>query len=62
MIKLITATAFSTAIELDSQNKIINTSKNFKNFIGQPFYVLEHAIRKNKFLSLTIEEVEESNG
>ena len=59
-IKLITAKAFSAAITTDDADKIINAPKNFRNFIGQPFYVLEQVIRKNKFQLITVENVEET--
>ena len=58
-LRIITAKAFSAAITTDDADKIINTPKYFRNFIGQPFYVLEQAIRKNKFQSIQIENVEE---
>jgi hypothetical protein len=57
-LRIITAKAFSAAITTDDADKIINAPKNFQNFIGQPFYVLEQVIRKNKFQSITIEDVE----
>ena len=59
MIKIVTATAFSASIEVDEQGKIINGPRNFKNFIGQPFVILEQVLRKNKFQSITVEDVEE---
>jgi hypothetical protein len=59
-LRIITAKAFSAAITTDDADKIINAPKNFRNFIGQPFYVLEQVIRKNKFQLITVENVEET--
>ena len=59
-LRIITAKAFSAAITTDDADKIINAPKNFRNFIGQPFVILEQAIRKNKFQSFKIENVEET--
>ena len=59
-LRIITATAFSAAITTDDADKIINAPKNFRNFIGQSFVILEQAIRKNKFQSIQIENVEET--
>lgn len=59
-LRIITAKAFSAAITTDAADKIINAPKNFRNFIGQSFYVLEQVIRKNKFQSITVEDVEET--
>lgn len=58
-LRIITARVFSVAITTDDADKIINAPKNFRNFIGQPFYVLEQALKKYKFQSITIENVEE---
>ena len=59
-LRIITAKAFSAAITTDDSDKIINTPKNFRNFIGHSFAILEHVIRKNKFQSIQIENVEET--
>ena len=58
-LRIITAKAFSAAITTDDSDKIINTPKNFRNFIGQPFVILEQTLRKHKFQNITIENVEE---
>jgi len=58
-LRIITAKAFSATITTDDADKIINAPKNFKNFIGQPFYVLEQTLKKYKFQSVTTENVEE---
>ena len=59
MIKLISATAFCAAIEVDEQNKIVRTPKGLSNFLNQSLSTLETALRKNKFQSFKIENVEE---
>ena len=59
MIKLLTITLCSTAIKIDESNKIINTSKGFQNFIGQPFNTLEQALKKQKYHSVKIQDVDE---
>ena len=58
-LRIITAKAFSVAITTDDADKIINAPKNFKNFIGYPFIILEQALRKHKFQNITVENVEE---
>jgi hypothetical protein len=60
MIKNITGILFSSAIEVDNSDKIINTPKKFSNFIGQPFSILEQQLRKQKYHSLIITNVEET--
>lgn len=60
MIKILTTKAFSAAIDVDEQGKILNAPKNFQKFIGQPFAFLEQVIRRNKFQSLTIEDTQEA--
>ena len=59
MIKIITAKAFSAAIEVDDTGKIISSPKIFSNFINHPLSTLETVLKKQKFQSLTIENVEE---
>jgi len=59
MIKIVKAIAFQVAIEVDSDNKIINAPKIFSNFINKSLSTLEVALKKNKFHSLTIEDVQE---
>jgi hypothetical protein len=57
-LRIITAKAFSTAITTDDADKIINAPKNFRNFIGQPFSILEEAIKRKNFQSVNISTVE----
>ena len=59
MIKIITAKAFSAAIEVDDTGKIISSPKIFHQSFGWNINQLMEALRKNKFQSLTIENVEE---
>lgn len=59
MIKIITATLFRTAVEVDSQGKIINTPRRFVNFKGLPFSILEGVLNKQKYQSLKIINMEE---
>lgn len=59
MIKIVTAKAFSASVEVDEQGKIIKASKVFSQFINFPLSVLEGVLKKNKFQSLKIENVEE---
>ena len=59
MIRLITAKAFSAAIDVDEQGKILNAPKIFSQFINMPLSILEGVLKKNKFQSFTIEDVEE---
>lgn len=59
MIKLISAKAFSVAINVDEQNKITNAPKGFSQFINMPLSVLEGVLKKNKFQSIQIEDVGE---
>ena len=59
MIRLITAKAFSAAIDVDEQGKILNAPKIFSQFINMPLSILEGVLKKNKFQSITIENVEE---
>jgi len=60
MIKIITAKAFSMAIDVDEQGKILNAPKGLTQFINMPLLVLEGVLKRNKFQSLTIETAEES--
>jgi len=60
MIKIITAKAFSMAIDVDEQGKILNAPKGLTQFINMPLSVLEGVLKRNKFQSLTIETVEEA--
>ena len=60
MIKIVTAIAFSASIEVDEQGKIIKTSKGLSNFLNMPLSTLEGVIKKNKFQSIKIEDVEET--
>lgn len=60
MIKVITGKAFSAAIEVDSQDKIINAPKIFSQFINLPLSILEQTLKKEKFQLLTIENLEET--
>ena len=61
MIKLITATLYSSAIEVNDSGIIIKTSKGFGNFLNKPFSLLEQSLRKQKYQSLKIEDVEVGN-
>jgi hypothetical protein len=60
MIKIITAKAFSMAIDVDEQGKILNAPKGLTQFINMPLSVLEGVLKRNKFQSLIIETVEEA--
>ena len=60
MIKVITAKAFSVAVDVDEQGKILNAPKGFSNFINMPLSTLEGVLKRNKFQSLTIEDVQEA--
>ncbi len=59
MIKNITAILFSTAIEVNDAGIIVKTSKRFGNFLNKPFFLLEQTLRKQKYQSLKIEDVDE---
>jgi hypothetical protein len=59
MIKIITATAFQVAIEVDESGKIIKAPKNLSNFLNQPLTFLEQTLKKHKFSNIIIENVEE---
>jgi len=59
VIKLITVTLFSSAIEVDEQGKIINTPLKFKNFLNKQFSFFEEVLKKQKYYSLKIQEVNE---
>jgi hypothetical protein len=59
MIKIIKAIAFQGAVEVDEQGKITNAPKIFSQFINMPLSILENTLKKNKFHSLTIEDVQE---
>ena len=58
MFKIITLQPFQAAIEVDSQNKIINAPKKLSNFLNLPFSILEESLKKQKH-QFKIEEVEE---
>ena len=60
MIKIITATAFFASIEVDEQGKIVRVPKILSNFINLPLSILEQSLRKHKFQSIKIENVEEN--
>lgn len=60
MIKLISAKMFCGAVEVDNQDKIINAPPYFKNFINLPFSILEETLKRKKFHSIQIDNVEES--
>jgi hypothetical protein len=59
MIKLLTAKAFSTVIEIDEAGKIINVPPFLSQFINQPLSILEKVLRKNQIQSIIIEDVED---
>ena len=59
MIKIVTAKAFSIAIDVDEQGKIITAPKKFSQFINMPLSILEGVLKKNKFQSIIIENMEE---
>jgi hypothetical protein len=59
-IKLITAKAFSTAVEVNDSNIIVNAPKIFQQFINVPLSTLLDTLKRNKFQSLTVEDVEET--
>jgi len=59
MFKILTATAFSVAVEVDDSGKIINAPKIFSQFINHPLSILEGVLRKQKFQKLTIVDAEE---
>jgi phosphorylcholine metabolism protein LicD len=63
MIKIVEATLFRAAIEVDNQGKIIRTPKGLSNFLNQPFSLLEKSLkeakRDEKFQSFKIKDVEE---
>jgi len=59
MIKILTANAFKCAIEIDESGKIIKVPKFLSNFINLPLSILEQTLKKNKFQSIQIEDVEE---
>jgi hypothetical protein len=58
-IKIVTATAFSAAIEVDEQNKIVRTPRGLSNFLNLPLSILEATLRKNKFQYFKIEDTNE---
>ena len=60
MIKIVTATAFSAAIDVDESGKIVRVPKFLSNFINLPLSVLEQTLKKHKFQSVKIEEVEKN--
>jgi len=59
MIKIVTATLFRATVEVDEQNKIVRTSKRLSNFLNLPLSLLETSLKKQKFQSFKIEDVEE---
>jgi len=59
-IKIVRAVAFSVAINVDDKNIITNAPKIFEDFINCPLSLLEERLKKEKFQSLTIEDVYES--
>ena len=59
MIKIITAKAFTVAIDVDDAGKIINTPPAFSKFKNLPLTILEDVLKRNRFQSLTIETAEE---
>jgi hypothetical protein len=59
MYKIITATAFCAAIEVDNSGKIISTPRALSNFLNLPLTQLETSLKKSKFQSFKIENVEE---
>jgi hypothetical protein len=58
-IKLITAKAFSTAVEVNDSNIIVNAPKVFQQFINSPLSSLLDVLKRNRFQSLTVDDVEE---
>lgn len=58
MLKVITATLFTAAVEVDSQNKIINAPKKLSNFLNLPFSILEESLKRQKY-HFKVDEVEE---
>lgn len=59
MIKIVSAQLFTAAIEVDDSGKIVRTSKGLSNFLNQPLSLLEESLKKQKFQSFKIEDVEE---
>ena len=61
MIKIITATAFRSTVEVDESGKLIKVPKNFSGFLNHPLSLLEETIKKSKpkFYSVIIEDVTE---
>ena len=60
MIKIIQIQPFTAAIEVDEQGKIVRVPKILSNFINLPLSILEQSLRKHKFQSIKIENVEEN--
>lgn len=60
IIKIITAKAFTCAIEVDESSKIINAPKFLSNFINLPLQILEQTLKKQNFQRVTIEDVEDA--
>jgi hypothetical protein len=58
-IKLITAKTFSTAVEVNDSNIIVNAPKVFQQFINSPLSSLLDVLKRNRFQSLTVDDVEE---
>jgi len=58
-LRIITAKAFSAAITVDEADKIISAPKILHQAIGWNVPQLMEALRKNKFQSITVENVEE---
>ena len=59
MIKIITAKAFSCAIDVDESGKIVRVPRFLNNFLNLPLSILEQTLKRNKFQSIKIENVEE---
>ena len=59
MIKIITAKAFSAALDVDNTGKILSAPKILHQSIGWNINQLMESLRKNKFQSIQIEDVEE---
>jgi hypothetical protein len=57
--KIITAKAFSCAIDVDESGKIVRVPRFLNNFLNLPLSILEQSLKKNKFQSYKIEDVNE---
>ena len=58
-IKIITATAFKGAFEINDDGIIIKAPKQFVNFLNHPISTLEDFLYKQKIAKVTIENIEE---